>query len=204
MVDYVLSERSQLQKILDFKVGSFRPWLSDHCPLHYSISLKRDIIEPKQKEKDDKVIDSPARCTWDHSSQAKFEEYLSSETPKFLFKNIMGDPKNRNPAKFAKNVSNGILKCVSESGIKTKKKFKNIKSTKGNAPLFYNDCQKLKSELKQLAKNLKHSPESNSIREKLFTTKNKFKNLIKKRKAFYKYSIIEQMHLNGKSNPKKT
>ena len=57
VVDYVLSERVQQHNILDFKVGPFRPWLSDHCPLHYSISLKNDI-EPKE---DDKGKDSPTR-----------------------------------------------------------------------------------------------------------------------------------------------
>ena len=60
VVDYVLSDRNQIQKILDFKVGSFRPWLSDHCPLQYKLSLKRPIKAQLQGE-DDSCIDPPDR-----------------------------------------------------------------------------------------------------------------------------------------------
>ena len=131
VVDYVLSESSQLQNIPDFKVGSFRPWLSEHCPLHYNISLKRQL-KPLQRENEN-CTDSPDRFIWDNSSTARFEEYLTSRAPKVLFENIMADPEN-NPAKFAENISNCILKCVTESGIKTKKKYENKESNKNNAP----------------------------------------------------------------------
>ena len=53
VVDYVLTEGNQLQKISDFKVDCFRPWLSDHCPLRYSISLTRQI---NQKQKQIKLL----------------------------------------------------------------------------------------------------------------------------------------------------
>ena len=80
--------------------------------------------------------DVPIGYFWDQSSKAKFEDYLTSDAPKLLFKNILADHKNKTPAKFAEMVSAGILKCVSESGIKMKKKCKNRKFNEGNAPWF--------------------------------------------------------------------
>ena len=114
----------------------------------------------------------------------------------------MADPVNNDPAKFTENVSKGILKCVSESGIKKKKDRKNKKSGR-DLPWFDDECRKIKNELKKLSKKLKHSPESNDLREKLFVTKRKFNNLIKKNKVEYKQSIIGEMHLNKKTNPKR-
>ena len=191
VVDYVLSESSQLDKITDFRVGAFRPWLSDHCPLHYNLSLKRKL-KPLQRTHSVNYEDIPDKYVWDHSSTAKFEEYLSSEVPGVLFENIMTDPENINPAKFAEMITNGILKRVTDSGIKTKKKHKHDKPNKNNnATWFDGECQKLKSKVAKLATKLKNSPESNDLRENLFIAKREFRNLVKKKKISYKYSIIE-------------
>ena len=40
VVDYVLTPHDDFDWISYFKVGKFRPWLSDHCPLFYNISIK--------------------------------------------------------------------------------------------------------------------------------------------------------------------
>ena len=97
VVDYVLSERAHQQKILDFKVGSFRPWLSDHCPLHYSVFLNYDI-ELKQREGDE-GNESPDRFHWDNSSREKFEKNLTLESSKPLFESIMRDSANKDSSK---------------------------------------------------------------------------------------------------------
>ena len=69
------------------------------------------------------------------------------------------------PAKLAENISNCILKCVTESGIKTNKKYKKKNSNKNNAPWFDDRCQTLKNKVRKLATKLKHSPENNFLRE---------------------------------------
>ena len=43
VVDYLLASSPYFDKITKFQVGDFYPWLSDHFPLHYSISLIKHI-----------------------------------------------------------------------------------------------------------------------------------------------------------------
>ena len=40
VVDYVITSGQIFQKIPNFWVGEFIPWLSDHCPLNFTIELK--------------------------------------------------------------------------------------------------------------------------------------------------------------------
>ena len=48
-VDYDISATKDHDRILDFKVGTFCPWFSDHCPLHYNISLKQNLKTKRAK-----------------------------------------------------------------------------------------------------------------------------------------------------------
>ena len=41
VVDYLLATSVDFDKITKFKVGEFYPWLSDHCPIYYSIPLTK-------------------------------------------------------------------------------------------------------------------------------------------------------------------
>ena len=79
VVDYLISMSSILeQKIMKFHVGDFYPWLSDHCPLFYTISCKKEI-EPL--ENGDKLSrNTPPRFTWKHSSKERYNEVLKSHS----------------------------------------------------------------------------------------------------------------------------
>ena len=198
-VDYVISAIEDHDRILDFKVGAFCPWFSDHCPLHYNISIKRNL-DSKRKDPIENLKDSPRRFIWNSLSKTKFESYMKSEFSKDIFNNIMTNVENKNPAVFVNDLTVSILRCVTESGIKITSK-KKIPAKK-NAPWFDSVCLKLKRDLEKLAYNLKHSPNNNDIREKMFCTKRELKYLVRTKKNAYKRSIIEKMHTNCKSDPK--
>ena len=72
VVDYLLASSPYFDKITKFQVGDFYPWLSDHCTLHYSISLIKHIDIKNAEEEILKVL--PSRFLWEASSKTKFEE----------------------------------------------------------------------------------------------------------------------------------
>ena len=83
VVDYVLSSFSHFDRIKKFEVGNFSPWLSDHCPLYYNITLKGKLNT--KVEQCEKLEDAPHRFIWNSSSKVKFEEFLKSDTSKQMF-----------------------------------------------------------------------------------------------------------------------
>ena len=75
-VDYLMMSLTAFHKITEFKVGKYHPWLSDHCPLFYTITLTHGT-KPKteesgmqtqniKKEFDDIVRENctPDECIW--------------------------------------------------------------------------------------------------------------------------------------------
>ena len=47
VVDYFIASNANLEKILNFSIGEFVPWLSDHCPVDTNLILKR--LESNEK-----------------------------------------------------------------------------------------------------------------------------------------------------------
>ena len=86
------------------------------------------------------------------SSRQKLENHLTLESSKRLFKNIMENPDNKDPSKFAEIVTNTILKCVSDSGIKRVTKPKNKRAEKADKPWFDDECKKLKKRVSTISK----------------------------------------------------
>ena len=44
VVDYALTSNIFTKNILEFRVGNFVPWLSDHCPLHITICINKPLV----------------------------------------------------------------------------------------------------------------------------------------------------------------
>ena len=176
-------------------MGEFRPWLSDHCPLHYSISLQ--TLYPLKSAKDEEMgKNPPLRFKWDDNTKTKFEEYLKSPSTKALFENAIGHDE---PTKLVENFTETLLQGVNGTGIRPIKT--NRKKCDGS-PWFDNECKEKKREVARLAKGIKQSPEDVNLRERLYCSKRAYKSLCKKKKSQYQLSIIEEMHKNG-SDPKK-
>lgn len=121
VVDYVITSHSSFSKTSHFKVGDYRPWLSDHCPLFYNIHINRKKVERTTQPKN-ALKDAPPRFLWDTTAKSKFEDYLKLESTKGAFEKIMQNQENNNPAIFAVNLTNIILKSASNCGLKRNKK----------------------------------------------------------------------------------
>ena len=102
---------------------------------------------------------------------------------------------------FVSQLTEKMISCAYECGIKTIRKNSKVKTT--NSPWFDKECAGLKKEMQYLAKSLKHCPDTSIIRTNLYCLKKKFSSLIKKKKNAYKFSIIDEMKLCGRSEPKK-
>ena len=165
VVDYLLASSPYFDKITKFQVGDFYPWLSDHCPLHYSISLRKHITI-KNAEETLKVL--PSRFLRETSPKTKFEEILKSETSKYFFKDLANN-KHLSPDKFAEHLTEKILTRATACGLKTTRK--KLKSKINNSLWYDKECAKQKSDIQRFAKCLKQAPNDNKWREKVFFIK---------------------------------
>ena len=62
VVDYILTPRSNSDKIASVKIGKFLPWLSDHCHISYNISVQNNIL-PKEEDTPP-CKEAPPRIHW--------------------------------------------------------------------------------------------------------------------------------------------
>ena len=178
VVDYVITSHSSFSQTTQFKVGEYRPWLSDHCPLLYNIHIKKKKVECNTQPTN-ALKEAPLQYLWDSASSTEFEKYLGLETTRGEFETMMQRQENEHPANFAANLTNIILQSASNCGIKRKKPKKAF--SRNNAPWFDKECENTKKELKSLANALKHSPNEVEIRQQIFFTKRKLHSLIKKK-----------------------
>ena len=50
IVYYVLAPIDFYNDITSFKVGDYSPWVSDHCPLHFEMTLRTTFKEDKREK----------------------------------------------------------------------------------------------------------------------------------------------------------
>ena len=78
VVDYFLSPNEFIKNIPKFKIGQFIPWLSDHCPLHTTISVNG----LKNKNKCDKTNSNLKSLhpgfIWDTNATSRYKTGLKS------------------------------------------------------------------------------------------------------------------------------
>ena len=100
----------------------------------------------------------PCRYIWNLTAKDKFENYIKSESGKNKFEKIICDVNPVNPSQVAKNITESILVCARNSGIKTINKNKTKRRQNNNAAWCDRDCAQLKTELRRLSNKLKATP----------------------------------------------
>ena len=201
VVDYVITQAANLNRVVELQVGQFFPCLSDHCPLQYK--LKMDI---NRQEANDTVTMQkiPPRCKWNPLTKQSFLEALKSEDIKYTFETTLSQ-ETLTPENGISELSSALLKCAAHepSSEENQKRRQRKNLTNNDQPWFDSECKAIKKKINTLANNLKRQPADTSLRASLFVTKKQFKNLIKKKKILYKKNIIEKMHLTKQSEVKK-
>ena len=193
LVDYVITSKNLFSSILSLNVGNFKPWISDHCALHYK--FQSDIVIPKATSDNSGLHPQPDRFYWDNESTQIFLKYLKSEEATTRFKTIQEiDNANNMIAEINDALKTFAIKCkikISKSRV--------IKPTNIN-PWYDKECLNIKLEIGRLAKQLKRDPFNKSIKESLYVVKRSYKNIVKRKKKNYQSEIMNQLNSTKKSS----
>ena len=201
VVDYFLAPNNFSQKNLNFSVGDFIPWISDHCPIHTTFILQGNKITGKKDGR--KLTDLPPRFIWDENSKGRFVAGLKSETTSHVL-NLLAESSSDNPLEIAKQISGVLMSNAHDCNIKTKVKPKNTKKSKSkphSEPWFDSECEGIKKQLENQGRNLRKIPSDKSTRQTIFNLKRVLKKMTKRKKRSYKASILKLM--TDKKNEKK-
>ena len=89
VVDYVITAASSFYRITTLGIGSFLPWLFNHCPLKFNFTKKRGINIKSHKENNLMHLwDIAPTFIWNPSTKETFENKLQSDAIKEKFENI--------------------------------------------------------------------------------------------------------------------
>ena len=193
LIDYVISSQSLFHQILTFKVGEYKPWISDHCALHYILQTKTILNSIPEKCN---LINTAKAWFWDTNSNEKFDTYLNSTEISERLTNISNI---NNPNTMAAEITKTLDIVASKCGIKRKQPSKNRQN---NPPWYDNDCHSIKLKVKQTAKLVRRQPYQNNLKETLFALKKQLKNKIKENKRIHKENILNQLNCNIKDTKK--
>ena len=183
VVDYVISSRDSFSLISYLKVGSYIPWLSDHCPLLYKICINKTISTG-----DDELKDSKERFYINNDGKNRLKESLRSAemTAKF---NLLQETEECDTASLATGITATLIEATKLSNTKPKKKSSSLTIN----PWFDNECQKVKKSLKRKCRNFKAKSNDINLKKEIFNENKLLKNLVKRKKANYKLKILEEM-----------
>ena len=141
LVDYLISSYRMYDQIEYFQVGNFIPWISDHCPLHYSLKtkMKTSIVgrEPKLKK-------MPEQYFLDTNCKERLRKELKSVTVTEYFHQILH--KMEDPNEIAQTIMDSLKIAAKNAKLKIKKH----RETFSNQPWFDFECKTLKNNLNKI------------------------------------------------------
>ena len=192
VVDYVITSELLFKKIPILKVGEFIPWLSDHCPLFFSLELNK-------KEKGsctNNMREGPKHFIWSEKSKNDFCKQLNTPVTIHHIENTT-TLHTHDPIKMVSDLTEILIKPAIEVKVKTvEKKKKNAE----NPPWFDNSCEELKTEIKSRGKEIRRDPHNVYLKQQLTLSKKKLKKMVQKNKREYKNAIIVKMNYSKKES----
>lgn len=188
VVDYFIAPNHFSKRIVEFSIGEYLPWLSDHCPTHATILLKEykiQIIEQTQNLT--RVIPG---FVWDENAKNIYAEGLKSIEIKRQIEKLINDD-NITSHTLITEINNILLKNAVKS--KLKKKKMQVKYDHFPAAWFDYECENVKQKIREVSRNLRKQPHDPCIRKELFNQKRIFKKLVKRKKYQYKCKELAKM-----------
>ena len=76
VIDYGIASQSLFPSVVSFTVGDFRPWLSDHCPIQFSLDIRKACKKDESNEQYDQL---PTKWYWDDDCAEKYENVLKTD-----------------------------------------------------------------------------------------------------------------------------
>ena len=184
VVDYVISSHDLFPHISYLQVGSYIPWVSDHCPLLYKLSINNTL-----PTNEDDLKDSPERFYFNNDDKNRLRVSLKSTEMSVKF-NLLQEIDECDTALLATGITTTLIEATKLSNIKSAPKKSHI-STKN--PWFDKECQKVIKSLKRKCKNLRAKKNDINLKMEILNENKLLKNLVKKKKANYKLKILEEM-----------
>ena len=193
VVDYAITSNEFSKNVLEFAVGEFVPWISDHCPIHTKFNL--DWIGAGRKTTTNKLTDIPPQFIWDIISKERYTENLKSNDIGERI-NLLVNSDNINSIDIAKEITDILMKNARTCGIKTKSKMKECKLRQNayqSGPWFDKECMSIKNQISIEGNILKQNPSNQYSRTTLFQLKRVFRKMVKRKKRAHKQEILNQM-----------
>ena len=193
VVDYVIASPTVYDKISLFKVGEFLPWLSDHCPLYYTLEVSKGFTVTGKEHTKSKA---PKRYVWSEESKAKYFELIN--TSKFQGKWDKIDEIDHSDPNLAVN---HVSEVLVEAADRMKAKF--VKSHDNqDPPWFDSSCQNMKDGIRDLGKMIRKNPRNDNLKATLSSRKKELKRLVRENKTKYKNDLMSKMQQSRKDSKK--
>ena len=164
VVDYLITSPTTYERVSSFKVGEFLPWLSDHCPVYYTLEVHNNVGNMNSAQKCTKTK-APKQYIWSEESKQNFCTLIG--TPEFNSKwdkSIEID--HSDPNLLVNYVTEVLISAADKAKIKYCKR-----NNKDDPPWFDKSCQVLKDSIKNLGTKIRNNPKDNSHKSSLFAKK---------------------------------
>ena len=168
-----------------FNVGEFLPWLSDHCPLFFTLEVQNCLKTPTSSEQT--KTKAPKQYVWTERSKENY--FAMIDSPEFkvkLDKSVEVDHSDPNL------LINYISVVLVDAANKAKIKYRKCDST-NNPPWFDKSCQDLKENIKSLGSKIRKNCKDQSLKSELYAKKKELKKLIRTNKSKFKNDLMDQM-----------
>ena len=196
VVDYLVTSASIFENITTLRVGDYLPWLSDHCPLLFTLEIHKSIDTLSEKPPEP-IINAPKQYTWQTGDTEMFLEALNSPEIDDKLSEIL-NLDHSNPNHIVDPLTEVLLKTANKAGVKTKTYLKNKFSN--DPPWFDKTCTKMKNEIKTMGKRVRKNPLNQTLKIELLKLKRHLKKTVQKNKKRYKEEILASMNLSRKNS----
>ena len=193
LIDYVLADASTLSQIRYLTVEDYTGDFSDHCMLSFGLAVSITI----HKHSKTKLRPAPRKYKWNEGAASQLQEALKSDASKqMICKLLTEDIQDINLSIEALNglITTAASRCLKQTYSHSKKK----KQKKW----FNTSCATMRNQLKQLAKSLSHNPNNPQIRSVFFSTKRRYKKLLKITKISFKQELSAKLEKASEADPK--
>ena len=186
VVDYFLVPNEFCDRVSNFTVGEYIPWLSDHCIINTTILMS----DPLKRITTQKMnpIDLHPGFKWDEISTEKFQESLMLPYFKSKFEALLNSVSLK-PSELAQELKSILLENTEIINVKVKK----TQIDQNSEAWFDTECKKLKNEVRSLGNKLRKAPKDPVIRMSLFAMKKSFKRTILSKKRNYKTKVLSDL-----------
>ena len=170
VVDYFITPNNFAKQIVNFNVGEYLPWLSDHCPIHTTIVLK--YYRKQFNTHTENLTSLTPRIIWDENAKIRYLEGLRSRTVESRIENLINN-NNIKPYNLAAEIKDILIGNVEKCNLKRRKP--QGKKDHPTAAWFDYECDIEKQKLHEISRKLKKNPQHLCTRTELFNQKENLK-----------------------------